>query len=482
MTTMKRRTLRLAVVCGLLGTVSPAFALDGVVGPDNCDEAGLTEVLGSVDASGGGAITFDCGTATIVFSASKTIDHAVVIDGGRTITFDGGGASSLLTISDTAAVTLRGLTLTRSPEAIYSTGSLTLSDDAVTENSGTSPPVNSRAGLHVLRSVFSGNASSVGSGGAIQSSGGPLLIEDSMFDSNTANDSGAVFIASQTSDARIERSVFTANGAGNAGAIGTSATATLVRGSRFENNHADFQNGGAIWAAGGVLAVEDSSFVGNATTQTFSGGGAIDCVAGTLQVSGSTFSGNQSGLDGGGAIQNACALDVVNVTLTGNSTQGAGGAIYSSASIESSIAFATIDANSAALGAGVFNGGSAPAALHVGRSIVSANGDSNCGGSMLVSDGYNLSDDDACATAFTGPGDVLDASLPLQPLGDYGGPTATQPPAEGNPAIDHVPASACAPFVDQRGASRPFGAGCDAGAVEAGSPPGDAILRDGFDG
>jgi predicted outer membrane repeat protein len=482
MTAMKRRALRLAVVCGLLGTASSVFALDGVVGPGNCDEAGLTEVLGSVDASGGGTITFDCGAATIVFSGSKTIDHAVLIDGGGTITFDGGGASSLLRISDTGDVTLRGLTLTRSPGAIYSTGLLTLSDDAVTENSGAFSAVTSHAALHVLRSVFSGNASSVGSGGAIQSSGGPLLIEDSTFDSNTAHDAGAVFIDSQSFDARIERSVFTSNGAGNAGAIGTSAAATLVRGSRFENNHADFQNGGAIWAAGGILTVEDSSFVGNATTSSFSGGGAIDCVTATLRVSGSTFSGNQSGQSGGGAIRTACALEIVNVTMTGNSTQGAGGAIYSSASIEGAIAFATIDANSAALGAGLFNGGSAPATLHVSRSIVSANGDSNCGGSMLVSDGYNLSDDDACEIAFTGPGDVLDANLPLQPLGDYGGPTATQPPAEGNPAIDHVPASVCAPFVDQRDGTRPFGAGCDAGAVEAGSAPGDAIFRDGFDG
>jgi len=482
MTTMKRRTLRLAVACGLLGTASSVFALDGVVGPDNCDEAGLTDVLGSVDASGGGTVTFDCGTATIVFSTWKTIDHAVVIDGGGTITFDGGGASLLLRINDTGDVTLRGLTLTHSPGAIYSTGSLTLSDDTVTENSGS--PVNSRAALHVLRSVFSGNVSNISSGGAIQSSVGPLLIEDSVFDSNTSNDSGAVFIDAQTSDARIDRSVFTSNGANNAGAIGTWAPTTVVRGSRFENNHADFHSGGAIWAAGGMLTVEDSSFVGNSATQTFGAGGAIDCLTGTLQISGSTFSGNEAGLNGGGAIRNACALEVTNVTMTGNSTQGAGGAIaiYSSASLESSIAFATIDANSATLGAGIFNGGSVPAPLHVGRSIVSANGDSNCGGSMIVSDGYNLSDDDACATSFTAPGDVLDANLPLQPLDDYGGPTPTQPPAEDNAAIDHVPASVCAPFVDQRGAPRPFGAGCDAGAVEAGSPPGDTIFRDGFDG
>ena len=61
-------------------------AVDGVVGPGNCNEGGFDSVLATVDGSGGGTITFNCGTATIVFTAYKQIANAVVIDGGGSIT------------------------------------------------------------------------------------------------------------------------------------------------------------------------------------------------------------------------------------------------------------------------------------------------------------------------------------------------------------------------------------------------------------
>ena len=64
-------------------------AANGVVGPGNCNYAGFSSVLATVDGSGGGTITFNCGTATITFAGYKQISNAVVIDGGGTITFDG---------------------------------------------------------------------------------------------------------------------------------------------------------------------------------------------------------------------------------------------------------------------------------------------------------------------------------------------------------------------------------------------------------
>jgi hypothetical protein len=70
----------------------------------------------------------------------------------------------------------------------------------------------------------------------------------------------------------------------------------------------------------------------------------------------------------------------------------------------------------------------------------------------------------------------------MQPLGDHGGPTDTEPPASGNPAIDHVPLASCAPAFDQRGGARPFGSACDSGAVEVGAVVDDTIFADGFDG
>ncbi len=53
--------------------VADAGAIDGVVGPDNCDEAGFSSVLATVDGGGGGTITFDCGDATFALTGFKTI-------------------------------------------------------------------------------------------------------------------------------------------------------------------------------------------------------------------------------------------------------------------------------------------------------------------------------------------------------------------------------------------------------------------------
>ena len=59
----------------------------------------------------------------------------------------------------------------------------------------------------------------------------------------------------------------------------------------------------------------------------------------------------------------------------------------------------------------------------------------------------------------------------LGPLADNGGPTQTRRLLAGSSALDVVPSSggACAP-TDQRGAVRPFGPGCDAGAFEVAPP------------
>ena len=52
----------------------------------------------------------------------------------------------------------------------------------------------------------------------------------------------------------------------------------------------------------------------------------------------------------------------------------------------------------------------------------------------------------------------------LGPLQDNGGPTPTHALLLGSPAID---ASSACPATDQRGVTRPQGAGCDIGAFEA---------------
>ena len=65
----------------------------------------------------------------------------------------------------------------------------------------------------------------------------------------------------------------------------------------------------------------------------------------------------------------------------------------------------------------------------------------------------------------------------LEALTDNGGPTLTHKPDAGSPLVDAIPVGQynCSTifeppiFADQRGFTRPFGAGCDKGAVERGS-------------
>lgn len=102
---------------------------------------------------------------------------------------------------------------------------------------------------------------------------------------------------------------------------------------------------------------------------------------------------------------------------------------------------------------------------------------------MLSSIGWNLSDDSNCLGAYTATGDANAIALPLQPYGDYGGPTLTRPPQPGNPAINRIPPANCTLALfpdDQRGGLRPAGGNCDSGAVEVGAVI-DGMFADGFD-
>ncbi|GAA0722374.1 choice-of-anchor Q domain-containing protein [Dokdonella soli] len=369
----------LCALSGLLVFAPGVAASDGVVGPANCNEVGFSSVLATVDGSGGGKITFNCGAAaTIAFTSYKTIANAVTIDGGGRITFDGGNASPFLQVFASASVTLRRLTLQHgvfnASHALENFGVLALDTVRVLNNSSTETPVANYGTLTVSWSTFSGNA---------------------------------------------------------------------------------------------------------ATSSTSGDGGAIAHTGTDLHVSTSTFNGNSAARYGGAIYSNSPAT-IVNSTFAANAGSLGGGAFYQTGSGASSVTYTTIVGNTAPFGAGLYNDGGATSTLTIGKSIVSANSAGNCDG-VLATAGYNLSNDTGCGGVFTGTGDLVNQSLPMGALANNGGPTLTMLPQAGNPAINHIPAAQCAILVDQRGAGRPSGVGCDSGAVEVGGII-DLIFADGFDG
>lgn len=232
---------------GLLAGVGSAVAADGVVGPGNCNEAGFDAVLASVDGSGGGTITFNCGSAVIAFTAYKQVANTVTIDGGGTITFDGGNASAFFQIFASSQTTLRRLTLRRGVfqsgvHALENFGTLVLDRMRVIDNVSSGSPVANYRRLVVDRSTFSGNsatASASGDGGAILHSGNELRISKSTFSGNSAGRyGGAIYSVGALT---LSNSTFTANTAG--------------------------LGGGAIYQAGiGAASVEFATIVGNSAS------------------------------------------------------------------------------------------------------------------------------------------------------------------------------------------------------------------------
>lgn len=453
------------ILFAAMTTATDVRAVDGVIGPGECDEARFGNVLDTVDSSGGGTITFDCGNApvTIGFTGYKSIANTVTIDGANRIIFDGGGMSAFLQIFASANVTLKRLTFQHgafnASHAIENNGVLVLESVKVIDNVSASSAIANFGHLTIRSSTLSRNAidSSMASGVALFTDG-TAIIEQSIFSDNAFN-----------------------GGAGsNGGAIvlngdlgGTLAVSNTV----FRNNAA--RNGGAISVESGQLTVVNSEFVENSAAFA---GGAIDCSSGTINVRSSAFADNLAGTNGAGIFSH-CALTAINLTLSGNSASAGGGGLYQDSNSDSSVIFATFRGNSAAFGGGVYNEFNNISDLRIANSIISENTGSNCDGAILSS-GYNLSSGGAeCAFSNSAPGDLFAESLPLRPYALYGGPTSTQPPLAGNAAIDHVPVAACGSpgnRVDQRGATRPVGPACDSGAVEFGGVF-DRIFSDGFE-
>jgi CSLREA domain-containing protein len=196
---------------------------------------------------------------------------------------------------------------------------------------------------------------------------------------------------------------------------------------------------GGIFGANdtGTLTITNSTISGNSTS--FSDGAGLLSLGGTIIVTNSTFSGNIAHEDGGGAICNGGTLTVTNSTVSGNTGFGAGG---------------------------ICNFGSATVILK--NTIVANNTGGNCAGA-IVNAGYNLDSGSTCGFG-SNNFSMSNTNPKLSSLANNGGPTQTMALLAGSPAIDTGNASFCSSSpvngVDQRGVTRPKGAGCDIGAYE----------------
>lgn len=385
---MRSRLLLVVPAVAILVFVAASAHAGGTV--STCNEASLLAAL-----TGGGTVTFDC-SGTIVLTNTITVGANTTIDGdGHEATISGNNAVQVFYVGSTVTLNLKGLT------------------------------------------IADGNAIPAGApgGGAVETWGGSVTIDDSVLLNNRAFSGGAVYVQNGGTVA-VSRSTFSNNSAYDQGYYGGAvfakdSTLTVID-STFSDNAAI--EGGAIWSDCDVLDVSRCTFSNN---MSGSSGGAI-ATLGTARVSNSTFYSNVSYDEYGGGIANRGVLTVTNCTFFYN--EGIhGGAIFN------------------------LNNQYHDGQVTLQNSIV-ANSflGVNCYG-PIIDGGGNLSYPDTSC-----PGINEDPMLGL--LQDNGGPTRTMAPVAGSAAIDAAEDAVCAaePInnLDQRGVVRPVGEHCDIGAVE----------------
>ena len=268
----------------------------------------------------------------------------------------------------------------------------------------------------------------------------------------------------------------------NGGGILNFGGALTVKNSIISANIAG-RHGGGIYNEGGALIVMNSTFSDNSAAHTSSivgDGGGIDNVMGTVSITNSTFSGNNATFGGGisnNSVFFSCAdtpsATISNSTFSGNSAIGAGGIFNLQGVI--TLHFNTITANS---GGGVGSTNTGSTCTKAGGNIIFGNTGSDVLAAnsattqRFISLGYNLVGVAGANVDFTQEfnaiGDLTGASHNpmLASLADNGGSTQTHALQTGSFAID---AGSGCPSTDQRGVTRPLGAGCDIGSFEKSS-------------
>ena len=490
-------------------TVCPVEPLADISG---ATAVGTEAALRSALAAGGRVRL----TADITASAPFPITLPTVLDGdGHTLS--GGNATHLL-VATMTDLTVQNITLRDARNLVPATQHFSRQSGAaimVNGGNGTTDGA-ARGSLKLVRATLLGNRAEMVSNGDIR--GGAVYLfntpnatfSEVTFRANVGVSGGA--IGGLGSSLAISNSVFDANQASNAGRAGTldgtggaisldavsqnKQTAYFrICGATFQDNRAA-RIGGAIydvnhWKTGTVVSVEQTTFLGNATTSTTEGqGGAIFVMdddkypantgsANQTRISASLFTDNRTWGQGGGVWywSSDGSLLVQNTTFQGNripdiNALGMGGALAVSRGRMTTVAGCTFADNYAKFhGGGIQISGSADAVVTLGNSLFHNNLSNRNGGYANFHTNRAADVDLGGNMQYLAPGMVIDvnsnalvaagamrADAQLMPLGQNGGPTRTMALPAGSPARNAGVSTAALPAqaraLDQRGFAR----------------------------
>jgi hypothetical protein len=206
-----------------------------------------------------------------------------------------------------------------------------------------------------------------------------------------------------------------------------------------------------------ALRLSDAAVVGN---DGWDGAGIYS--EGTLAIARSTVSGNSAFQDGGGLYLLGSDASLENATISANIAARNGGGVFVGTNLD--LTNVTIADNEAESGGGIHEQVDTQTTDST-NTIVARNDGGSCSGTTgAIVSTFTLTDEASCVPG-SDPSNLVVVDPRLGSLGDNGGPTQTLLPLNGSDAIDNGSSAVC-PTVDQRGVSRPAGAGCDIGAVE----------------
>jgi CSLREA domain-containing protein len=354
------------------------------------------------------------------------------------------------------------LSIGGSGEEAALTGDLDLADDVIIQGSGSAVTIIDGGGIDRVFHVQPGieaefNALSIVGGLETPLGGGGLQAD---FDSRV----------------QVNESLIANNSSGSGGGIVNGGTMTLTFTTISTNTATINSGGGIVTSAGGSTTLISSTLHFNKGVA----GGGLSTFDGAITFIDSTVSDNEdtSALSGGGGIRIAgsnAVLNVVNSTISGNSSPFTGGGIYALSGGVVYLVSATVANNSTGGSGGGLNGDSGNVTMW--NSILGDNSGSvnpDCS-SIINSAGYNLIEIHSpnCIISGVSTGVITGVDPALGPLQNNGGPTFTQALLGSSPAIEAGNPLGCNDIqgqpltADQRGFPRPFDATCDIGAFEA---------------